>query len=102
MEIRKYGKMEKWKNGKMEKWKYGNVEMWKYGNMETWKCGNVEIWKYGNMEIWKYGVPLEYWAIHFGFCIRCGIAGGEQVSPPLLGWYFLSKSCKGTDIGSAA
>ena len=69
--------------------------------METWKCGNKEIWKYGNMEIWKYGVPLEYWAIHFGFCSRCGVAGGEQVPPAPLGWYFLSKSCKGTDIGSA-
>ena len=86
----------------MEIWRYGNVDIWKYENMETWKCGNIEIAKYGKMEIWKYGVPLEYLAIHFGICSRCGVAGGEQVPPAPLGWYFLSKSCKGTDIGSTA
>ena len=55
--------------------------------METWKRRNVKIWKYVNMEIWKYGVPLEYLAIHFGFCGQCGVAGGEQVPPAPLGWY---------------
>ena len=24
---------------------------------------------------------------HFGFCRRCGVAGGEQVPPAPLGWY---------------
>ena len=77
------------------------MEIWKYENMETWKCGNIEIWKYGNMEIWKYGVSLEYWAIHFRFSSRCGVAGGEQLPPAPVGWYFFFKLCKGTDIGSA-
>ena len=26
---------------------------------------------------------------HFGFCRRCGVAGGERVPPLLLGWYFI-------------
>ena len=27
---------------------------------------------------------------HFGFCRRCGVAGGERVPPAPLGWYFIS------------
>ena len=30
---------------------------------------------------------------HFGFCRRCGVAGGERVPPSPLGWYF-SRFCK--------
>ena len=26
---------------------------------------------------------------HFGFCRRCGVAGGERVPPSLLGWYLI-------------
>ena len=28
---------------------------------------------------------------HFGFCRRCGVAGGERVSPAPLGWYYNAK-----------
>ena len=32
-----------------------------------------------------FGAP--WWP--FGFCRRCGVAGGERVPPSPLGWYFL-------------
>ena len=38
---------------------------------------------------------------HFGFCRRCGVAGGERVPPAPLGWYFLliiTKSRFGTHL----
>ena len=29
---------------------------------------------------------------HFGFCMRCSVAGGERVPPAPLGWYFKSNA----------
>ena len=35
---------------------------------------------------------------HFGFCRRCGVAGGERMPPSLLGWYSNKKSAVHTFI----
>ena len=66
-------------------WVQCSVHYWVQYLVEYWVAYWVEYW----VEYWTsaaiYGPPTG----HFGFFMRCGIAGSERVPPSPLGWYYI-------------